>query len=398
MLLHPTTGGVAASFAMLGDVILAEPKALIGFAGPRVIEQTIRQKLPEGFQRSEFLLEHGMVDLIVERKLSCASGSVELVDLLGPPLAGPAPRLDLSPGAGAAVRAPALRRAALAGRRYAAGARRRWGTPSAASPSCTSPAPTARARRRRSGALVLQARHGRRAGLYTSPHLCRFTERIRIDGVELDEEEVARWVEQLLRACELTFFELATAWRFAAFRRAGVEVAVVEVGLGGRLDATNVVDAARAASITGVALDHVEVLGGTLAAIAREKAGIFKPGVPAVAACQDAAARGGPGSGGGRRVRRAARQLLGRDFGPYQGRLEPCRRAPGRQRRPGAARDRPRRSRATRAGRSRGEARGAGGDPLAGPAGVAGADGARRRRPQPRRRARARRRAAQTHQ
>src|SRR5207249_2103584 len=68
VLLHPTTGGVAASFAMLGDVIVAEPKALIGFAGPRVIEQTIRQKLPEGFQRSEFLLQHGMVDLIVERK------------------------------------------------------------------------------------------------------------------------------------------------------------------------------------------------------------------------------------------------------------------------------------------------------------------------------------------
>ncbi len=83
VLLHPTTGGVAASFAMLGDVIVAEPGALIGFAGPRVIEQTIRQKLPEGFQRSEFLLEHGMVDLISPRselrqKLS------DLIDLLAP--------------------------------------------------------------------------------------------------------------------------------------------------------------------------------------------------------------------------------------------------------------------------------------------------------------------------
>jgi acetyl-CoA carboxylase carboxyl transferase subunit beta len=68
VLLHPTTGGVAASFSWLGDVVLAEPKALIGFAGPRVIEQTIRQKLPEGFQRSEFLLEHGMIDAIVHRK------------------------------------------------------------------------------------------------------------------------------------------------------------------------------------------------------------------------------------------------------------------------------------------------------------------------------------------
>jgi acetyl-CoA carboxylase carboxyl transferase subunit beta len=67
VLLHPTTGGVAASVAMLGDVILAEPDALIGFAGPRVIEQTIRQQLPPGFQRSEFLLEHGMVDMVVPR-------------------------------------------------------------------------------------------------------------------------------------------------------------------------------------------------------------------------------------------------------------------------------------------------------------------------------------------
>ena len=67
VLTNPTTGGVTASYAMLGDVNIAEPKALIGFAGPRVIEQTIRQKLPEGFQRSEFLLEHGMVDIIAER-------------------------------------------------------------------------------------------------------------------------------------------------------------------------------------------------------------------------------------------------------------------------------------------------------------------------------------------
>ena len=68
VLTDPTTGGVTASFASLGDIILAEPKALIGFAGPRVIEQTIKQKLPEGFQSSEFLLEHGFVDKIVERK------------------------------------------------------------------------------------------------------------------------------------------------------------------------------------------------------------------------------------------------------------------------------------------------------------------------------------------
>ncbi len=68
ILTDPTTGGVTASFAMLGDLNIAEPKALIGFAGPRVIEQTIRQKLPDGFQRSEFLAEHGMIDIVVDRR------------------------------------------------------------------------------------------------------------------------------------------------------------------------------------------------------------------------------------------------------------------------------------------------------------------------------------------
>jgi acetyl-CoA carboxylase carboxyl transferase subunit beta len=68
VLTDPTTGGVTASFAMLGDLNIAEPKALIGFAGPRVIEQTIRQKLPEGFQRSEFLVDHGMLDIVVDRR------------------------------------------------------------------------------------------------------------------------------------------------------------------------------------------------------------------------------------------------------------------------------------------------------------------------------------------
>ena len=68
LLVDPTTGGVTASFAMLGDINIAEPNALIGFAGPRVIEQTIKEKLPKGFQRSEFLLQHGMLDDVVDRK------------------------------------------------------------------------------------------------------------------------------------------------------------------------------------------------------------------------------------------------------------------------------------------------------------------------------------------
>ncbi|HET9439125.1 MAG TPA: acetyl-CoA carboxylase, carboxyltransferase subunit beta [Longimicrobiales bacterium] len=85
ILTDPTTGGVTASYAMLGDVHLAEPGALIGFAGPRVIEQTIRQELPEGFQRSEFLLEHGMIDVIVDRREMKATVARLLRHMLGLP-------------------------------------------------------------------------------------------------------------------------------------------------------------------------------------------------------------------------------------------------------------------------------------------------------------------------
>lgn len=84
VLTDPTTGGVTASFAMLGDLNIAEPKALIGFAGPRVIEQTIRQKLPEGFQRAEFLLERGMIDMVVDRRQLKAT-IVEALHFMAPP-------------------------------------------------------------------------------------------------------------------------------------------------------------------------------------------------------------------------------------------------------------------------------------------------------------------------
>jgi acetyl-CoA carboxylase carboxyl transferase subunit beta len=85
ILTDPTTGGVTASYAMLGDVNVAEPRALIGFAGPRVIEQTIKQELPDGFQRSEFLLEHGMLDLIVDRRQMKAEIARLLRHMLGHP-------------------------------------------------------------------------------------------------------------------------------------------------------------------------------------------------------------------------------------------------------------------------------------------------------------------------
>ena len=98
ILTDPTTGGVTASYAMLGDINIAEPKALIGFAGPRVIEQTIRETLPEGFQRSEFLLEHGMLDFVVERSkmretlIQCLRFMVN-PEILSPQPAPPAPVL-----------------------------------------------------------------------------------------------------------------------------------------------------------------------------------------------------------------------------------------------------------------------------------------------------------------
>ena len=94
VLTNPTTGGVTASFAMLGDVNFAEPGALIGFAGPRVIEETIKQELPEGFQRSEFLLEHGMVDRVVDRRALKAEVAKVLGHMLGPVISEPKGTID----------------------------------------------------------------------------------------------------------------------------------------------------------------------------------------------------------------------------------------------------------------------------------------------------------------
>jgi dihydrofolate synthase/folylpolyglutamate synthase len=125
---------------------------------------------------------------------------------------------------------------------------------------------------------------GLRTGLYTSPHLGRLEERIRIDGAPIGEtlfeEGLAAALDPALPA--LTFFEAMTVAALFAMRRAGVELAVLEVGLGGRLDATNVVERPLVTAITSIGLDHTVLLGADLASIAREKAGIFKPGVPVV--------------------------------------------------------------------------------------------------------------------
>src|SRR5690606_16106348 len=96
VLTHPTTGGVSASLGMLGDLNLAEPKALIGFAGPRVIEQTVRETLPQGFQRSEFLLDHGAIDAIVDRRQLREKLAALLALLMRAPAPAPDPEQDAS--------------------------------------------------------------------------------------------------------------------------------------------------------------------------------------------------------------------------------------------------------------------------------------------------------------
>jgi dihydrofolate synthase/folylpolyglutamate synthase len=125
---------------------------------------------------------------------------------------------------------------------------------------------------------------GWRVGLYTSPHLISFQERIRVDGVPISEEAVAMWTSRLMAPIlerKATFFEATTALAFADFAARGVEIAVVEVGLGGRLDSTNVVRPLVSA-VTKIERDHMKYLGETLEQIACEKAGIAKPGVPFV--------------------------------------------------------------------------------------------------------------------
>jgi dihydrofolate synthase/folylpolyglutamate synthase len=120
---------------------------------------------------------------------------------------------------------------------------------------------------------------GRKVGRYTSPHLMRFAERIEVDGQPLSDDELTATLTRVMdEAPDLTFFEVATLTAFLAFREHGVDLAVLEVGLGGRLDATNVIPAPRIAAITRVAFDHQAELGGTLTAIATEKAGIIKAG------------------------------------------------------------------------------------------------------------------------
>jgi dihydrofolate synthase / folylpolyglutamate synthase len=130
---------------------------------------------------------------------------------------------------------------------------------------------------------------GVRTGLFTSPHLVRFNERIQVDGVPISDDDIVDGLSVIrskVEAHPATFFEITTALAFWHFRRRQVELAVLETGLGGRLDATNVVQRPLASVLTAIDLDHQSLLGQTLSEIAREKAGIIKPGVPVVSGPQ----------------------------------------------------------------------------------------------------------------
>ena len=135
---------------------------------------------------------------------------------------------------------------------------------------------------------------GLRVGKYTSPHLVDFRERIVVDGAPMPAAAVVDWVERWAGECErlgATFFEATTAMAFDTFAHSAADVVVIETGLGGRLDSTNVITRPLAAAVTSIGVDHVEYLGGTLEEIAVEKAGIFKPGCPAVVGEWDPAIR-----------------------------------------------------------------------------------------------------------
>lgn len=133
-------------------------------------------------------------------------------------------------------------------------------------------------------AAALQA-NGYKTGLYTSPHLVNFTERIKIDGDEIPKEYVAGFLQSnwhKIQELKATFFEVTTALMFRYFADMNVDVAVIETGLGGRLDGTNVLRKPLATVITSIGLEHTQILGDTLELIAAEKAGIFKQGSPAI--------------------------------------------------------------------------------------------------------------------
>ena len=290
LLTDPTTGGVSASFAMLGDIQIAEPGAQIGFAGARVIEETIRETLPEGFQRAEYLLAHGMVDMVVPRK-DLRTTLIRIFDLLRRP--GTESGCRAAEGnhlSAALVEAletlkrfhPKLMDLSLGRVKRLLG---ELGHPERKLPPVIHVAGT-----NGKGSTVAFMRAileaaGYRVHAYTSPHLVEFNERIRLAGRLIEDPELLDLIEEVRGINNdqpITFFEITTAIAFLAFSRVLADAVLLETGLGGIMDATNVVDCPAATTITRISYDHMQLLGTSIDAIAGEKAGIIKPGVPIV--------------------------------------------------------------------------------------------------------------------
>ena len=375
VLTHPTTGGVTASYAMLGDIHIAEPGALIGFAGPRVIEQTIREQLPNGFQRAEYLSTTAwstwwcIATSCAARSAASASCSPNaglaatsrVSEQLDGKIAHPAPldhgRLggngeivdieveeddddDEVTGASAMALIPIRRKASKAEalttftpqrqgahptalglvKRHAARAPEEalhpqsidlslgrierllaaLGHPERRLPPVVHVAGTngkgsflafVRAIAEALGQAACTSTPLRTSSISTSA----FCLPGQHGGAPITED---RLVDCLARAEAanggelITLFEITTAAAFLAFAEMPADLLLLETGLGGRLDATNVVEKPLATSITPISIDHVSFLGDTLAAIAAEKAGILKPGVPCIVGRQEPEAFG----------------------------------------------------------------------------------------------------------
>ena len=312
VLTDPTTGGVTASFAMLGDLNIAEPKALIGFAGPRVIEQTIRQKLPEGFQRSEFLLEKGMLDLVVDRR------EMKAVDRQRAALHGRARAsraVRRSRAAAVAAGAPSRRhervrqavgdrsarlplrprtvRDQVRPRQHLARSSTALGHPERAFRSVHVAGTNGKGSVTAMVDAALRAA-GHRSARYTSPHLVDLAERFVIDGRPVDRRRRSRGRRGRARRRSSALRADGVARRPADVLRGDDRGRVRAVparrrrgrGLRGRPRRPARRDQRRVArwstAITSIALDHQQYLGTTLREIALEKAGIIKPGVPVV--------------------------------------------------------------------------------------------------------------------
>ena len=220
VLTDPTTGGVTASFPMLGDIHIAEPGALIGFAGPRVIEQTVREKLPEGFQRAEYLHEHGIVDMVVKR--TELKATLARISRCCASRKSPARRHER---AHRRHRRTAAWTASAADRSQPGSAARSAGE--AGSPERRLPPVVHVAGTNGKGSTCAFLRAmaeaaGQRVHVYTSPHLVRFNERIRFAGKLVSDDALAAALEHVERVnagAAITVFEVITAVAFHLFAR-----------------------------------------------------------------------------------------------------------------------------------------------------------------------------------